>query len=313
MTGFIGHDAPRAVIERALGGGRLAHGWLLAGPRGMGKAGFATTFAAHIVDPDDRHSRLIAEGAHPDILRLEREIHPDRKELRRNITIDQVRAMIGKLGRFPTLGATRAVIIDAADDLERGAANALLKALEEPPSGTTFLLVAHSPARLLPTIRSRCRTLRFEPLDSDVMAACLRERLPELGERERTALALLARGSPGRALHFAGLGLGRVVELIERIACEGDADLSLRMALADHVGRKEQAPLFEAALELVVARIADGARGRADGAVGPLVSAYAEATALVGRAHGLTLDKTAVVIRLADLLARVAPHKERAA
>ena len=85
-------------------------------------------------------------------------------KLKRNITVDQIRRMQRRLTTRPTLGARRAVIIDPADDLEKGAVNALLKSLEEPPAGTFFLLVAHRPGRLLPTIRSRCRMLRFAPL-----------------------------------------------------------------------------------------------------------------------------------------------------
>lgn len=151
----------------ALNGERMHHAWMLAGPRGIGKTEFALAAAAELVG-------VVAPQTpdlHPDILLLRREpkdATEEKKaeegkpfEARRNIAIAQIRAMQQRLTTRPTLGTRRAIIIDPADDLEPNAANALLKSLEEPPVGTFFLLIAHHPARLLPTIRSRCRVLRF--------------------------------------------------------------------------------------------------------------------------------------------------------
>lgn len=154
----------------------MHHAWLLAGPEGSGKAAFASQAAAELVGAPDAPS----SGTHPDILHLQRE-PKDAAEVKkaeegkpfalaRNIAIDQIRAMQRALTTRPTMGLRRAVIIDPANDLETSAANALLKSLEEPPSGTFFLLVAHYPARLLPTIRSRCRVVRFRPTDGLVGA-----------------------------------------------------------------------------------------------------------------------------------------------
>lgn len=142
----------------------MHHAWMLAGAAGRGKSAFAKAAAMELVGIDSDAS----QDFHPDILLLEREPKDDAKtsddkpvELRRNITIAQVRALQKRLITRPTAGTKRAVIIDPVDDLEQGACNALLKTLEEPPAGTVFLLVAHQPAKLLPTIRSRCRVLRF--------------------------------------------------------------------------------------------------------------------------------------------------------
>src|SRR3546814_3275192 len=119
----------------------------------------------------DLAGRLVAAGNHPEILTLERLPKDKGKDLARNITIDQVRGMIRRLHLSLSLGHWRVIVVDAVDDLETDGANALLKTLEEPPARTLFLLVSHSPGRLLPTIRSRCRTLRFQPVDRDVMTA----------------------------------------------------------------------------------------------------------------------------------------------
>ena len=105
--------------------------------------------------------------SHPDFKLLERLPKANSEELARSITVDQVRGLQPLFATTPSLSPRRVVLIDAIDDLERSAANALLKNLEEPPAGTIFLLVSHAPGRLLPTIRSRCRLLRFDPLDDD--------------------------------------------------------------------------------------------------------------------------------------------------
>lgn len=158
----------------ALNGDRMHHAWMLAGPEGIGKAKFALAAVAELVGVDGAQT----PDQHPDILQLRREPKDAAEakkaeegkpfELRRNIAIAQIRAMQQRLTTRPTLGARRAVIIDPADDLEPNAANALLKSLEEPPAGTFFLLIAHHPARLLPTIRSRCRVLRFNRGDGAI-------------------------------------------------------------------------------------------------------------------------------------------------
>jgi DNA polymerase-3 subunit delta' len=117
--------------------------------------------------------------------------------------------MLHRLHTRPTLGARRAVIIDAADHLEKGAVNALLKGLEEPPQGTFFLLVVHQPGRLLPTVRSRCQVLRFRPLEPAEMNEAVSLAAPELDAETRSAAIAVAHGSPGAALTFAAHDLAR--------------------------------------------------------------------------------------------------------
>jgi DNA polymerase-3 subunit delta' len=196
-----GHDDPWREWRAALAGPRLHHGWILAGRRGVGKSSFALAAARELIaEPGVSQPR----GDHPDLLMLTHLSKDDKEEakradgkpfeLKRNITIDQVRAMQQRLTTRPTLGSRRAVIIDPVDDLEKNAANALLKSLEEPPVGTYFFLVAHRPGRLLPTIRSRCRVLQFPGVGTAEIDAVLRREAPEADEATRKSAIAAACG-----------------------------------------------------------------------------------------------------------------------
>src|SRR3546814_14225616 len=107
------------------------------------------------------------------------------------------------------LGEWRVIVVDAVDDLETDGANALLKTLEEPPAKTLFLLVSHSPGRLLPTIRSRCRTLRFQPIARDAMTTWLHELRPMIEMGEVRAIVAASGGGPGQALGGKSGGEGK--------------------------------------------------------------------------------------------------------
>ena len=186
---LIGHDEAWAVWRAAQAGQRMHHGWILAGREGLGKASFARAAAAELVA--EQGVPQPASEMHPDIHVLEPLPSNDDEAKKRdegkaytrkrNISVEQIRGVQRRLVTRPTLGARRVVIIDAADDLEKGAVNALLKSLEEPPVGTFFLLVTHKIGRLLPTVRSRCTVLRFQPLEPDDMARALTQAAPELG------------------------------------------------------------------------------------------------------------------------------------
>ncbi len=248
--GWIGQGAARAAMLDAWRSGRMHHGWLLTGAAGMGKAGFASDVArflltrhvgagcdaASLDDPGDPvPDRLLSAGNHPEYLvttRLLKE-KPGGKgvTLARNITIDQVRAINAKMHGTIALGAWRVVVIDAADDLEPAAANALLKTLEEPPAATVFLLISHQPGRLLPTIRSRCRTLHFPPLAADVMAAWLHRQRPLLEAAQRDAIVLAARGIPAKALQYLDSRLPDIEARLTAIARSGDPDGQARAEL----------------------------------------------------------------------------------
>jgi DNA polymerase III subunit delta' len=318
MTQLFGHDTPWRQFSSALDGGKLHHGWILAGPRGVGKAAFALRAASALVDPNGQHGGMIKRGSHPDILEIKRlpkeppkedeEPDPD-AELKRSITIDQIRRLQATLTTRPGLADKRAVIIDAADDLERSGANALLKSLEEPPQGTYFLLVSHASDRLLPTIRSRCQMLRFEPLDDADMESALREAAPEASSDDIATLVRAGKGAPGQAIDFLGLDLGKLEGAMTSIIRTGDRDNALRSALADQLALKAAQPRYEAFLRRAPALIAESARTMDAGAVLSATEAWNAASTLANRAIALSLDKQSVVFQMGSLLASLQPNK----
>ena len=215
---LVGHRGAADTFMGAWHSGRLAHAWLIAGARGIGKATLAYRFARFALDggqrggddrlemsPDHPVFRRIAAGGHSDLAVIERGLG-DRGRLRAEIVVDDVRAANAFLSLTAGEGGWRVVIVDAAEEMNRNAANALLKRLEEPPSRVLFLLVSHAPSRVPATLRSRCRVLTLSPLSPSVLDGLLAEAMPTLPAAERRVLGLLAEGSPGRATALAEQG-----------------------------------------------------------------------------------------------------------
>ena len=150
--------------------------------------------------------RRVAAGGHADLLTVEPTIDPKSKKLRDVIVVPDARAAADFLHLTPAEGGWRVVVIDSADELNPHAANAILKFVEEPPARALVLIVSHTPSRLLPTIRSRCRKLTLNPLPTRQIADILATRVPGMEEGERASLARLADGSVGRALAMAEAG-----------------------------------------------------------------------------------------------------------
>lgn len=320
MTPIVGNTAAQAAFAAATASGALHHAWLLAGPEGVGKGMFAWTAALRLlaeatapgmlapgfdVPAGDATRSLVEAGSHPDfrtLARLPKDVDKPGEDLARSITIAQVRALGPMFATAPSFGR-RVVIIDAIDDLERGGANALLKSLEEPPAGTIFLLVSHAPGRLLPTIRSRCRLLRFERLRDDDVAAVIRRELPEANEAEIAALTRAADGAPGIGLRYAGLDVAGLDKAIGEIAADGDPGNRHRLTLAGALAGKAAQPRYEAFLDRAPAFIADAARQRHGPALAAALDAHAAARDLAGAARGLSLDPQATVFEMGGLLA----------
>ena len=166
---IFGHHTQYEHLKTALENDKLHHAYLFAGPRGIGKAGFAREMACEFLGQSSAGdtAQLLASGAHPDFMRLEIEADPKTGKMRNEITRTQVEQLLDFLTKHVVLAQRKVVLIDAIDDLNINAANNLLKWLEEPRAKTCLLLISHRPAHLLPTIRSRCATLRFNPLNKD--------------------------------------------------------------------------------------------------------------------------------------------------
>jgi DNA polymerase-3 subunit delta' len=320
LTPLHGQDGAVAAFLDGMRSGRLHHAWLISGPQGVGKALFAGKAGLRIlaegagppVDapgldvPDDHPmARLVEAGSHPDLMRLERAVK-DNGELARSINVDQVRGLQRLFSTTASMSPWRVVIIDAADDLERGAANALLKNLEEPPPKSVFLLVAHAAQRLLPTIRSRCRQIRLAALEGDAMTAALRSAFPDADDREIAALAAAGEGSPGRAAAFRGLDIESLDRSLHKLAADGDPRSRERSALASALALKSAQPRYEAFLARVPAFIAAHARERQGPALGEALRLWERATGLAGSAKGLSLDPQSVVFELSGMVAALA-------
>ncbi len=293
----------------------MHHAWLLTGRRGVGKGAFALAAARELVGGPPT-------GDHPDIIVLTHLPKDDKEagkrdegkpyEVNRNIKIDQIRAMQHRLTTRPTLGERRAVIVDPADDMESSASNALLKSLEEPPVGTFFLLVAHRLGRLLPTIRSRCRILRFPLVDDNEIDSILQREMPRADGPTRAAAVAAAGGSPGAALDFVELGLGDLHGLMKRLVHEGDADFVLRGAMAEAIGARPSRQRQLAAIELARAVVVDEMRGVAIPQVPVLADAHNELAVLAAQAPTYNFDPGLLVLEIGSLLAKLGVPRAKA-
>jgi DNA polymerase-3 subunit delta' len=318
---IVGHDRAVEQFSAAWKRQALHHAWLLAGPKGVGKATLARAAATRVLADaagppveapglatpgDHRIARLVEAGSHPDLRWLERLVNEKTGNLARNITVDQVRSLGDLFDLTPALSDWRVVVIDSIDDLEKSAANALLKMLEEPPSNCLFLLVSHAPGRLLPTIRSRCRRLDFQALSDDAMTSILTNRLPELKELERKRIIAAACGSAGRALALAELDLVALEEAAVRILREGDPTNSRRSELSLELGKRGAGDRYAAFLEMLPSMIAREARELVGAPRQRAVEAYAKARELTAIAPRLSLDPASTVFQLGGILASVA-------
>jgi DNA polymerase-3 subunit delta' len=286
---LYGQEAAERALLAAHAAGRIHHAWLLAGPRGIGKATLAWRAARFLlagpagpaeapglfgeapaapesldVPPDHPVARRLAAGAEGRLILLRRAWDDDRKRLATRISVDEMRRLRDFFALSAPDGGWRVVIVDAADEMNPAAANALLKHLEEPPPRAVFFLVSHRPAGLLPTIRSRCRVLPLAPLGPEALAAALAQAGVEAPEP--AALAELAGGSAGAAVGLvAQEGLALYARLVRLFASLPRLDRAQALALAEEAGgrgNEARRDLLFALLDLLMARIAAAGAGR---------------------------------------------------
>jgi DNA polymerase III subunit delta' len=309
---LYGLDAQIAAFRAAMAGERMHHAWLLAGPKGVGKASFAD-FAARLIldasDPASQGASLIEAGSHPDFRRLERLPNEKTGNVARNITVDQVRHLRALFATGTSISDRRVIIVDSIDDMERGAANAMLKSLEEPPASTIFLLVSHQPGRLLPTIRSRCRTMMFGRLDDAAMTSVLNDHLPDFDPARRDQLIARANGSPATALADAELDMAAVDAALVELAQTGDPTNAVRSKLAQLLSLKAALPRYEAFLGRAPAFIADQARQSDGPTLEAALTAWSKARALSQIAIPQSLMAETVVFEMAGHVASLAPRR----
>jgi len=255
---LLGHEAAEKTMLAANESGRLHHAWLMAGPRGIGKATLAWRFARFLlcggqqgglfggggaegldVAVDAPGRALVDARSHPDLFHLRPTLNRDTGRMRAEIAVDDVRELGAFMHMTPAMGRWRVAIVDSADEMNRNSANAVLKILEEPPPNAVLLIVAHAPGRLLPTIRSRCRRLALQPLADDIVARLLGDHAPALKEQERAALARLAEGSIGRALELGNAGsLELYGEMVSVLATLPELDMARLHGFAERFARR---------------------------------------------------------------------------
>ena len=308
---FRGHEAAVASLHHAAASGRLHHGWLISGQPGIGKATLAFRFArwllaggaaADLSLPENHPVfRRVAAGTHPDLFTAERRINVKTEKLQSEIVIETVREAIQFMHHTASEGGWRVVIIDGAEDMNNKTANALLKLLEEPPARAILLLVSAAPGRLLPTIRSRCRSLPMAALADEEVSALLGDYAPELGQDERARLAGLAEGSIGTALTLAAEGGLSLAGLVEEVLAAPVAPARAQN-IADTVARQvEGADKFATFLTLLRAGLAAQTRAAARSGQPPSrlagdVTLWQELGRMEREVIGLNLDKRAAVI-----------------
>ncbi|MFL6737363.1 MAG: DNA polymerase III subunit delta' [Sphingomonas sp.] len=317
---IVGQEKALQSLASAWAGRKLHHAWLLAGPRGVGKATFAHAAARRVLadgagppvglpglaSPDDHPIvKLVEAGSHPDMRWLERLPREKGDGLARDITVKQIRELGEFMGMTAALSPWRVAVVDSMDELNKEASNALLKMLEEPPPNTLFFLVSHAPGRLLPTIRSRCRMLHLQALEDDAMTSILQSQSPGLGEAERKRIIDMSFGSAGRALAFAELDLAKLEEAALAILRLGDPTNARRAELANELGKKASAERYAAFLELAPSLIAREARALRGASLERALDAYAKSRELAALAPRVSLDPAATVFQIGGFLADV--------
>lgn len=274
---LVGHDEAMIQVAEAYRAGKLHHAILLAGPAGIGKATFAFHLAHHLLanpaageappvfarrDPDSALFRQVAQGSHPGVLHLTRPLNDKTKSFKSVVTVDEIRRVNRFLSMTSHDGSYRVVIVDPADDMNVNAANALLKTLEEPPARTLFVLISHSLGGLLPTIRSRCQTIKLKPLAMtsliDVLGG-LEAALPATDEA-RAALAHRAGGSVRDALLLTQFGGLDIADAVIAVVDAPHFRVNAAARVADAVAGRDATIQFLIFNQMVLDLIADRAR-----------------------------------------------------
>ena len=299
-----GHDGAQLEFLEAHRAGRLHHAWLITGPRGIGKATLAwqfTKFLLHAagesedspqtggggvhaldVPAESAVARRIAAGSELTVMGIERSRSPKTGRMRRIIPVEDVRELQSFFSLTSADGLPLVAVVDSPDEMERHAANAMLKLLEEPPNNAYLFLVSHSPARLLPTIRSRCRRLACRPLSSGDMAMAL-EQLPLEDAGDNNTLINLSEGSVGTAVELAeGDGLQLHARIVELFVRAPGIDRTRMQKLAEGFEGAMPEIDFEFGMKMMALAVARLARASASGGGNPAASGEGEST-LFGR------------------------------
>ena len=256
-TQLFGHEAEEVRLLGDVAAGRLPHGLIISGIKGIGKATFAYRFIRELLsagnaNADTVHNR-VAAGSHADLLVIEPEFDEKKSEYAKDINVEQAREVAKFLSLTPAESNWRIVLIDSADALNINAANAILKILEEPPPQAILLLISHQPSLLLPTIRSRCQVVKLRPLARDIFVEAAEYLLPDAGDQKLSALAQLTGGAPGKALDYEEQGaLAMYDEILLLVADLPRLDPASVHSFADRATSEKPHEKWKLFMELVL-------------------------------------------------------------
>ncbi len=329
---LVGHGAAESALLNAWRAGRLPHALLICGQEGIGKATLAWRLAKFLLahpdvdspeargkrdlglPPDHPVALRVAHGSHGDVSVLRREWNDKTKKHYTEIRIDDVRRIIDKFHLAPAETRWRIAIVDAADDLNRSGANALLKLIEEPPANALFLIIAHRPGRLLATLRSRCQRIDLAPLDAPALAQVLHGLRPDIAGATLAAAAAGAQGSVREGLErLDEANRSLDAQLARLLASLPQPDWRDIHALADLVARAGQERAFArmlAGLEACLGtKLREGVAGGLSLArLNALASAKSSMAQAAGQSEALNLDRRALLMGMfRDLVAATSP------
>ncbi len=333
---LVGHAAAADIFLKSFQSGRLHHAWLLAGPKGIGKATLAYHLARFLLKhgtgglvgdtaigadalamaADDTVFSHVASGAEGNLKVIERGLNEKTKRMRQEIIVDDVRALHNFFELTAAQEGWRIAIVDSADEMNRNAANALLKMLEEPPAKSIILLVSHAKGRLPATIRSRCQQLLLAPLDESQVHQVLKQRLPDLEEGELKTLTGLSGGVPGLAVRMA-LYKGMTLYKVVRELLAGKVLKTKEMHdFASRVSARGQDERYFLFLDILQSQLAARIRAEAGEGGGKRrldcwLQLWEKVNRLRGEGEGLNMGRKQGVLLLIEVLEEA--HKEASA
>ncbi len=276
---LTGHEGAEQLFLDAFNAGKIHHAWMITGPKGVGKATLAYKMARFLLNnkpeedqgpglfgdapekmvptsmdtaSDSPASRQITAGSNADLLVIERTEDPKTGKIRNNILVDDVRRINDFFHKTSTNGGWRIAIVDTADEMNRNAANAILKILEEPPVNSILIILAHAPGKLLPTIKSRCRMLPLKPLKSVKVKEILHQRFPQMEDNVIDGYVALSNGSPGYAISLIdheGLKLYR--EMLELLSTMPNIKVPLMHKFAGAITTQKSGDMFSLFSEML--------------------------------------------------------------